>query len=473
MNKKILALVLTATISFSSAITAFAADTTTATKANTTTTDSSNSTASSTVVQDMTNKISLDDSIRLSVSLQSNSLVFSIGQPSVAYDDVCITLMDLNADKIVEQHDYTKSEVNGATIDLADLADGSYDLRTLKSVKGGCSPFMYAFTIEVNGGVGTFKSRCHYNTNLKDVANERTDAYAIDYYRHSTAGDNQANIKQANIITAGITNDYDKAKAISEWVTSHMTYNLLDFHVSNPTPLYPGSAIPNIGKCGDFAAATYNLLEGAGLPAKSIVGTEQGEAHAWNEVYVDGRWVFVDSTMGLVDVPFMAWSVAYDSQNSITYEDAKVWDGSLKLIKVGPNGICQGEVLKEIPNYPFGGLVTSTYGYNAADMYSDAYHSKHWNFATDTVGFRSSRIYVKLSTFTVKFDSQGGTAVDSVEVTPDANGRGVVTKPTVPTRDGYTFVGWVVGNPHGSVLWKFDTNKISYGVTFYAKWKQN
>lgn len=426
------------------------------------------STVSSTVVQDIPNKISLDDSIRLSVSLQSNSLVFSVGQPLVAYDGVNITLLDINADKIVEQHYYKKSEVNGATIDLADLADGSYDLRTLKSVKGGCSPFMYAFTIEVKGGVGTFKSRCHYNTNLKDVANERTDAAAIDYYRCSTAGYNQANIKQANIITAGITNDYDKAKAISKWVTSHMTYNLLDFYVSNPTPLYPGSAVPDIGKCGDFAEATYDLLEGAGLPAKYIEGTEKGVAHAWNEVYVDGRWVFVDSTMGLVDVPLMAWSVAYDSQSSITYEDAKVWDGTVYFID--PK---QGITLQEIKNIPIGSLLTETYGYNASDLYSDGKLTIPWNFATDKTSFANHRVYVKTYGFTVKFDSQGGTQIDSEVVTPEASGRGKVTEPTAPTKDGYTFKGWAVGNPYNSVLWKFDTNEISYDVTFYAKWQQN
>lgn len=460
---------LTVAISFSSAITAFAADTTTSTKANTTTkADSSNFTASSTVVQDIPNKISLDDSIRLSVSLQSNSLVFSVGQPLVEYAGVNITLLDINADKIVETHYYKKSEVNGATIDLADLADGSYDLRTLKSVKGGCSPFMYAFTIEVKGGVGTFKSRGHYNTNLKDVANERTDAAAIDYYRYSTAANNQANIKQANIITSGITNDYDKAKAISEWVTSHMTYNLLDFHVSNPTPLYPGSTIPNIGKCEDFAAATYDLLEGAGLPAKSIVGTEKGVAHAWNEVYVDGRWVFVDSTMGLVDVPLMAWSVAYDSQNSITDEDAKVWDGTVYFIDPKQN-----KVLQEIKNIPLDGLLTSTYGYNASDLYSDGKLTVPWNFATNKISFNNHKVFVKTYGFTVKFDSQGGTSVSSVNVTPEANGFGKIPVPTTPTKDGYTFVGWVVDNPYNSKVWDFNTNVIQYDRTMYAKWQKD
>lgn len=73
----------------------------------------------------------------------------------------------------------------------------------------------------------------------------------------------------------------------------------------------------------------------------------------------------------------------------------------------------------------------------------------------------------------MKFDSQGGTEVDSVNVTRGANGSGKVPVQAIPTRDGYTFVGWVVDNPRNSVVWKFDTNVISYDVTFYAKWQQN
>jgi uncharacterized repeat protein (TIGR02543 family) len=90
-----------------------------------------------------------------------------------------------------------------------------------------------------------------------------------------------------------------------------------------------------------------------------------------------------------------------------------------------------------------------------------------------SVSLQSNSLYVKLSTISVTFDSQGGTAVDAIGVSPDANGRCKIPVPTTPTRDGYTFVGWVVGNPNNSKIWDFNTFEISYGSTLYAKWQQN
>ena len=43
---------------------------------------------------------------------------------------------------------------------------------------------------------------------------------------------------------------------------------------------------------------------------------------------------------------------------------------------------------------------------------------------------------------TVKFDSDGGSAVDSVKVEKDKQ----VKEPTSPTKEGYVFVGWYYGN---------------------------
>lgn len=66
--------------------------------------------------------------------------------------------------------------------------------------------------------------------------------------------------------------------------------------------------------------------------------------------------------------------------------------------------------------------------------------------------------------YIVKFDSNGGTQVSEVKV-PEGN---TVTEPTAPIRDGYTFVGWYVGND------KFDfTAGIDKNITLTAKWNKN
>ncbi len=57
------------------------------------------------------------------------------------------------------------------------------------------------------------------------------------------------------------------------------------------------------GECTDYADIYTTLARAAGLPAKTVYGLAYRDGsepsfvfHAWNEVYVDGRWIAVDPT---------------------------------------------------------------------------------------------------------------------------------------------------------------------------------
>ncbi|MBE6155446.1 MAG: hypothetical protein E7164_01665 [Firmicutes bacterium] len=67
-------------------------------------------------------------------------------------------------------------------------------------------------------------------------------------------------------------------------------------------------------------------------------------------------------------------------------------------------------------------------------------------------------------TFTVTFDTKGGTIYQAVEVRPNTP----VIKPLDPVMEGFRFVGWYVGNTDE----KFDFNsKIANDITITAKWE--
>lgn len=71
--------------------------------------------------------------------------------------------------------------------------------------------------------------------------------------------------------------------------------------------------------------------------------------------------------------------------------------------------------------------------------------------------------YVEIQTFTVKFDSQGGSKVSDEKVTEGST----VKEPSV-TRDGYTLDGWYLENE------KFDfTTPITKNITLKARWTEN
>lgn len=70
-----------------------------------------------------------------------------------------------------------------------------------------------------------------------------------------------------------------------------------------------------------------------------------------------------------------------------------------------------------------------------------------------------------LNTYTVTFDNQGGSKVDSQTV----RHGGTVTEPTAPTYEGYTFGGWYT---EAGCTTEYDfTTAVTESLTLYAKWK--
>lgn|GEM_PF-3543426 len=71
--------------------------------------------------------------------------------------------------------------------------------------------------------------------------------------------------------------------------------------------------------------------------------------------------------------------------------------------------------------------------------------------------------------YTVTFDSQGGSAVPSLN---NVTSGSKVSAPTAPTRAGYTFGGWFKESGCTSV-WNFSSDTVTNNLTIYAKWTAN
>lgn len=107
-------------------------------------------------------------------------------------------------------------------------------------------------------------------------------------------------------VTAGLTSDYDKAKAICKWIADNIAYDYDDYYDSeNPfKQLNPDDTLEQRrGVCAGFAGLTKAMMNAAGIPCVSMSGRGgQSDSfglpgyHAWNEVYADGRWFPVDNT---------------------------------------------------------------------------------------------------------------------------------------------------------------------------------
>ena len=71
-----------------------------------------------------------------------------------------------------------------------------------------------------------------------------------------------------------------------------------------------------------------------------------------------------------------------------------------------------------------------------------------------------------IPTYTVTFNSQGGSSVNSI--TDVAEGA-KITRPNDPVRENYSFAGWY-RDAAGNNIWNFATDAVTSNVTLYAKW---
>jgi transglutaminase-like putative cysteine protease len=166
----------------------------------------------------------------------------------------------------------------------------------------------------------------------RDIARFVTDEYqeAVDW-RHFNSYQSESLRELSSEITAGLSDDYDKAKAIEQYFYENgFSYNL-GYNAPVDTPEY-FVFTDKVGSCSDFATA-YTLLAGyAGLSVRYTEGyiprevsyeqylevsAENGidnsvrfpdgmhfytisshDAHAYPEVYIGGMWVRFEPTVG-------------------------------------------------------------------------------------------------------------------------------------------------------------------------------
>ena len=135
-----------------------------------------------------------------------------------------------------------------------------------------------------------------------------TDEESLAYLRKPSRqiqSDDPDIIALADTITSGISSEYEKARAIHDWVAENIWYdyglrtgastNELIFE-NGEERWYSTFVLRNKRAiCGGYANLNAALLRAVGISTKNISG-QAGEAHEWNEAFVDGRWINIDTT---------------------------------------------------------------------------------------------------------------------------------------------------------------------------------
>ncbi len=122
----------------------------------------------------------------------------------------------------------------------------------------------------------------------------------------------------AEQVTANSATDYQRILALHDWVCEYLSYDMDSLRSQEIPPYYAEEVIESRNAvCLGFATLYAALCRSIGIPCNVVSGyalgigsdTEWTDAttateeqnHAWNEVYVDNRWVIVDTTWDCVN----------------------------------------------------------------------------------------------------------------------------------------------------------------------------
>lgn len=87
--------------------------------------------------------------------------------------------------------------------------------------------------------------------------------------------------------------DYEKIKAVYDWVILRVTYDTSERDQSLYSAMVEGRAV-----CAGYARATQYLLQRLDIPCTYVSGTARGASHGWDLVVADGAYYYLDPTWG-------------------------------------------------------------------------------------------------------------------------------------------------------------------------------
>ena len=331
--------------------------------------------------------------------------------------------------------------------------------------------------------------------NKKWLEIERTDEYALDFYSidfdyynrmlevTGSVIDDDDMYAVVKEITAGITDEYEKAKAIADWLSRNMVY----IKPTTPKERYAHLPYWQYGTCMGFASTTSTFYRLAGFPAKTVGGLAYGfsyttpghgwYSHAWNRVFVDGRWVHVDTTCGQFDLPVEKWSDDYSLGHVEDFSNLEDWAGTLRvldththqeLMVVGPIpiGTPFSEVFRQVPelaNMKLSADLEGQYPVRPTDKFSWEYSRLFVKTYRVSFLIQLDNEYKSLAPHFVREDEDDGLYA-YITVPPESK----LPQVKIPEKAGYTFIGWRDFNNSKAPIWNEYTDKVTKDMSFVA-----
>lgn len=196
-----------------------------------------------------------------------------------------------------------------------ELTDGDYQLGVYFKDKDDTTYWSYYWGIPLkcNSGELSFSQSPVYENNyVEDTKN--LEVYPKQYLNIEITDNAERKEIQAlaKDIVIGVSSDYEKLLKINNWVSENIYYDW-DGYLSGVYGRNDAYITLKSRKavCQGYAELTDALLKSAGIPSRVVTGHALGVSasggywdevdhsvpnHAWNEAFVDGRWIIIDTT---------------------------------------------------------------------------------------------------------------------------------------------------------------------------------
>ena len=161
------------------------------------------------------------------------------------------------------------------------MGDGAYTVRVMEQVEDDLYALRFGVEIDVK------------------LADETVPFLYPNQYVWYDA--ESATVQKARELARGMTDPTQIAEAFYKFVVKHMRYdNELARTVERGyLPSADASLESGKGICFDYAALLAVMLRSEGIPTRVMIGnvTPENIYHAWNNVFLDGEWVWMDPTL--------------------------------------------------------------------------------------------------------------------------------------------------------------------------------
>lgn len=135
------------------------------------------------------------------------------------------------------------------------------------------------------------------NQELLDMLNNlEPQQFVSDYEKLGMTKEQFAEIEAETLKTiesSGAVTDYDKLKAICQWVCDNIQY---DYDLVSGSQDAYNVFSKRLGICQGYSNVTKAMCAAVGIPCVMVNGDSSAGGHAWSMAYADNRWIFIDNT---------------------------------------------------------------------------------------------------------------------------------------------------------------------------------